>query len=108
MKVYNELNDAFIYLIENYSLAKTEELTNHPMGRHVRQCLTKILIEDANLDQENYSVKGSLGQGGWSEIPWISIFLKNITTTATKGYYVVYLVPADMSGVYVSLNQGWT
>ncbi|MDI5789132.1 DUF3578 domain-containing protein [Bacillus licheniformis] len=35
-------------------------------------------------------------------------FLKNLTTSATRGYYIVYLFSADGSGVYVSLNQGWT
>lgn len=41
-------------------------------------------------------------------MPWIAVFDKSITQSATEGYYIVYLFRADMSGVYLSLNQGWT
>ncbi|MGH1276645.1 MrcB family domain-containing protein [Bacillus cereus] len=40
--------------------------------------------------------------------PWISIFDKEITETAQKGVYVVYLVRKDLQGFYLSLNQGTT
>lgn len=32
----------------------------------------------------------------------------DISVSAAKGYDIVYLFRADMSGVYLSLNQGWT
>ncbi|WP_217078146.1 MrcB family domain-containing protein [Clostridium baratii] len=49
-----------------------------------------------------------MSQGQWAEIPWISVFLKDIITTATNGYCIVYLFKSDMSGFYLSLNQNWT
>jgi 5-methylcytosine-specific restriction protein A len=36
------------------------------------------------------------------------LFNKDVTTTATKGLYVVYLFCEDMSAFYLSLNQGYT
>lgn len=104
------LHEAFKYVLEEYLSAKTEQLKEHPMGMgyHVRQRLTNKLKEAANLSLEEYMVTGSVGQGQWSEVPWIGVFLRGITTTATKGFDIVYLFPKDMSGVYVSLNQGWT
>lgn len=59
-------------------------------------------------DQDSWIVRGSPGQGQWAYVPWISVFDPAITTTATHGYYVVYLFAADMSRVYLSLNQGTT
>lgn len=46
--------------------------------------------------------------GNWTETPWISVFDRDITETATKGFYIVYLFRKDMNGVYLSLNQGTT
>jgi len=53
-------------------------------------------------------VQGSPGQGQWAAVPWISIFDPAITTSATRGYYVVYLFRPEQRIVYLSLNQGTT
>jgi 5-methylcytosine-specific restriction protein A len=59
-------------------------------------------------DKTRYKVVGSPGQGQWTECPWIAIFDILITDSAQSGYYPVFLFKADMSGVYLSLNQGVT
>jgi len=51
---------------------------------------------------------GSAGQGNWAAVPWIGIFDTDISVTATKGFYLVYLFSEDMERVYLSLCQGWT
>jgi 5-methylcytosine-specific restriction enzyme A len=53
-------------------------------------------------------VEGSPGQGNWAAVPWISVFDPAITTTATSGYYVVYLFHANQPIAHLSLNQGTT
>jgi 5-methylcytosine-specific restriction protein A len=53
-------------------------------------------------------VEGSPGQGNWAAVPWISVFDPVITTSATSGYYVVYLFHATKPIVHLSLNQGAT
>jgi len=53
-------------------------------------------------------VEGSPGQGNWAAVPWISVFDPAITTSATRGYYVVYLFHASEPVVHLSLNQGTT
>src|SRR5205085_6626418 len=53
-------------------------------------------------------VEGSAGAGNWAAVPWISIFDPAITTSATRGYYVVYLFHVDKPMVHLSLNQGTT
>lgn len=53
-------------------------------------------------------VEGSPGQGNWAAVPWISIFDPAITTSATAGYYAVYLFHVTQPMVHLSLNQGTT
>ena len=61
-------------------------------------CLEKIPSELKAL--------GSLAQGKWAERPWLRIFHPKETTPAQQGTYVVYLFAADMSRVFLTLNQG--
>ena len=59
-------------------------------------------------DREDLIVKGSMGNGNRAEYPWISILNRNVTVTTQKGLYVVFLFKKDMSGFYLTLNQGIT
>jgi 5-methylcytosine-specific restriction enzyme B len=53
-------------------------------------------------------VKGSVGQGNWAAVPWLALMDRRITTSTTHGVYAVFLFRSDMSGVYLTLNQGVT
>jgi 5-methylcytosine-specific restriction protein A len=55
-----------------------------------------------------FKVAGSIGQGRMTEIPWVCFFDKEITTSPQTGFYIALLFKTDMSGFYISLNQGWT
>lgn len=103
-----DFRGALKYILENYLEASSESSKDHEMGNHVRNVIKNIIAKEAELVENRFFIAGSVGQGQWAEIPWISIFIRDITTTATQGYYIVYLFKADMSGVYISLNQGWT
>lgn len=59
-------------------------------------------------DDETYKVEGSVGRGNWAETAWVSVFDLNITDSATRGVYLVYLIREDGERVYLSLNQGTT
>jgi len=100
----NEIN----YILENYLKAKTEEFKNHSIANHIRNVPSKDIQNLAHLDSKKYLVTGSPGQGNWAGVPWIAVFDTDITDSAEEGYDIVYLFCADMSGVYLSLNQGWT
>ena len=60
------------------------------------------------FDKEKYLIKASIGAGQKSEIPWLCIFNREITISATKGIYICYLFKSDMSGFYLVLGQGIT
>lgn len=87
---------------------KTVELSKNPFAAIITSTLPRRISERIGLLEEDYKIQGSIGQGLISEIPWICIFDKEITTSARHGYYLVYAFKADMSGVYLCLNQGWT
>lgn len=53
-------------------------------------------------------VKASVGQGVWASVPWLAFFDPLITETATKGFYVVYLINPDAETITLSMNQGTT
>lgn len=99
------IREALKYILENYKKARTILFKNIEMGNHVRNVVKNMIAEGADLDEKRYFIVGSVGQGQWAEIPWVSLFISDITTTATKGYYIVYLFKIDMSGVYISLNH---
>lgn len=103
-----EINNSLLYILENYEAAKNENLRDNPMGEFVRHEIVKTITTETILNQKKYLVVGSVGQGQWATVPWVSCYDRSITRSATLGYYLVYLFKADMSGVYISLNQGWT
>jgi len=100
--------EAFKRVLNEYSQEKTQPLKNNPLANFVRNDLVEIINTEIPLDEKKYLVTGSVGQGNWAAIPWVSCFDRSVTTSATNGYYIVYLFKEDMSGFYLSLNQGYT
>ena len=60
------------------------------------------------IKDDNYRLKGSVGNGRFAEIPWIGIYNKEIDSSPTKGLYLVLLFTSDLKGLYLSLNQGYS
>ena len=67
------------------------------------EALLRYLVTPATI-----SLEGSTGAGNITAAPWIALFDSRITTSATTGYYVVYLFSTDMSAVTLSLAFGTT
>lgn len=91
---------------------KLQSIMKHYLIDKTNQVVGPILRKDLRKSFENlpspFITKGSSGNGNKAEIPWFAIFNSNITKTATRGYYIVYLFSSDMECFYLSLNQGWT
>ncbi|WP_117168858.1 MrcB family domain-containing protein [Paraliobacillus sediminis] len=80
--------------------------SSHPIGITTVYELPKAIQTSLNLNDNKYKVQGSYGSGILTFTPWIAIFDRSITESAEKGFYVVLLFRKDMSGYYLSLNQG--
>ena len=53
-------------------------------------------------------VTWSVGQGNWARVPWVSFLDSRVTNSTQRGIYGVFLFREDMSGVYLTFNQGVT
>ncbi len=102
------MREAFQRIAAEFSAAKREPLSGHPLARYIREDAAAQVREALPAMYQPFLVHGSPGVGNWAEIPWIAVFDPAITDSATRGYYVVYLFSADLQRVYLSLNQGTT
>lgn len=89
-------------------VAKGQSFGNNPFGVFVRTDIPRALYETGLVDREKYLITASVGAGNWAMIPWICIFDRSITTSATKGVYIVYLLSKDSKRLYLTFNQGCT
>jgi len=93
--------------IEQYLLEKRNPFGGNWLADKLRNEFPKE-ISEIIADKTRFKVVGSPGKGNWTDCPWIAILDTLITDTPQSGYYPVFLFKADMSGVYLSLNQGVT
>src|SRR4051812_44391594 len=101
------LNAALTILLEEYPMASEQPFSNNVLANFIRNEVPDT-IRSVIGNNERYLVQGSAGKGRWASVPWAAIFDRFVTETAQKGYYIVYLVKEDFSGLYLSLNQGVT
>ncbi len=92
-------------ILGSYSAARQETFEQHPLGTIVRTVMKQSISQVVG---KGWNVKGSIGNGNWAETPWLAIFDPQVTTSAQRGYYVVYLFDQDGRHVYLSLNQATT
>ena len=57
---------------------------------------------------EDLWVQGKDGDGNKAEIPWVRLASKELSPSATKGWYVVFLFSAKGSNCYLSLGHAST
>jgi len=106
----NDLHKLFKKFMKEYDeeliAARKDEDYKRPFGKMVRQDITTLI--NAQLQATNYKVKGSVGAGRWTDVPWVAVFDKRITTSAQRGVYIVYLLNKDTKELFLTLNQGAT
>ena len=102
------IRDIVEKILNDYIPAKGESFTGHPLGTYFRSDIPREIYATGIVNSNKYLITGSVGQGNWAMIPWVCIFDRNITTTATKGVYIVYLLKKDGTSLYLTFNQGCT
>lgn len=102
------MRDQIQRFMQEYPEAKGQPFANNPFGIFVRNEIPQALYATGLVDREKYLITASVGAGNWAMIPWICIFDRSITTTATKGVYIVYLLSKDSKRLYLTFNQGCT
>lgn len=94
--------------LNNYVKSKQETFAGHSVGNYIRNDAPEALYKTELIDRQKYLITGSVGQGNWAMVPWLCVFDKRITATATKGVYIVYLLAKDGNSLYLTFNQGCT
>ena len=95
-------------ILNEYINAKKAPFTGHPMGSFFRNDIPNFIYKTGIVDSKTHLITGSVGKGNWAMVPWICIFDRQITTSATKGVYIVYLLSKDGNTLYLTFNQGCT
>ena len=102
------IRDLLERVLTKYRTATAEPFANHEMAIFLRGPAAEIVSRGLGEAGEGLQVDGSAGAGNWAVVPWIAAFDPAVTTSATRGYYVVYLFHATEPIVHLSLNQGTT
>lgn len=109
---YNNFEDSLVErlseAINSYGTVNKANFTGNETVKIITKDIPELITKHLDIDVQKFFVKGSGGNGQRAEVPWISIFMRDITKRASKGLYLVFLVKADLSGIYLSLNQGFT
>lgn len=96
----------FQYVLDNYN---NGEKKVNSSSKLYDELINKIPQElNQLLGRNDFKIKASMGNGNKAEIPWVAIMNKNITESTTRGLYIVYLFKKDLTGFYITLNQGIT
>ncbi len=76
------------------------------MGRSFDK-LKKLFSASAPVSKRpQLKVGASCGQGNWAAVPWLAFLDSRETASTKRGVYPVIPFSEDMSGVYLTLNQG--
>lgn len=107
MTLASTFRDAVQKILDGYSSAKRTTFgKTSPLWEERRKA--EKALQELCREYPRLRVSASVGKGNWSEIPWISILDGRLTSTTQQGIYIVYLFRSDMTGLYVTLNQGVT
>lgn len=94
-------------VLKNYLNEKSLPYKNNKLAHSLRHEF-KDVVANIVSNNDRFIVSGSAGKGQWTDCPWIALLDSLITSSPQSGFYPVYIFKSDMSGVYLSLNQGVT
>ncbi len=89
-----------------YPDARKEPFKGHEVSLLMRKTIAAEIEASGIFEPEDYKVSGSVGKGGWAEIPWVAVYKLSETDTLHHGFFIVYIFTADLSELYLTVNQG--
>ena len=101
------LKESFQFVLDNY-ITEDKKVSNASQLYDKLVHEIPMAIRSIVPFRKDLTVKGSMGQGNKTDYPWVSILNRNITVSTKFGLYIVYLFKKDMSGFYLTLDQGIT
>jgi hypothetical protein len=96
-------------IMSEYEAAKADKFTDkHPVCLRFAELAAALQNSGPLRFRPTVHVAWSAGKGNWANVPWVSFLDRRETKTTQEGVYCVLLFRQDMSGVYVTFNQGVT
>ncbi len=102
--------------METYVQARAGDPKNasHPLWSTFKSLQAEVTELKPVRNRDSLRVTWSIGQGAWAKVPWLALldeeenrsFGGRSTLTTRGGVYAIYLFREDMSGLYLTLNQG--
>jgi hypothetical protein len=98
---------AILELVKSWEAYRAGKTTNrdHPMHKLVVDDIPEIL-ETWTPNPSAYKFVGSDGQGNILRTPWFATLKLEVTDSATRGYYLVYLLSADLKNLVLEIGFG--
>lgn len=94
------IGDALHTVLDNYDAAGKRG------GRELDDLVTVFEETSPVAKREGLKVVRSMGVGRWPNVPWLALLDSRETESTRRGVYPVYLFRSDLTGVYLTLNQG--
>jgi 5-methylcytosine-specific restriction protein B len=105
----NIIRQSLQTILESYTQARNNQaFAGHTLRGVFETIKGAICSLPAIATNPKFIVKWSIGKGNWARVPWIALLDERETDTTQHGVYCVYLFCQDMSGVYLTFNQGVT
>ncbi|MGI4759880.1 MAG: MrcB family domain-containing protein [Janthinobacterium lividum] len=95
-------------ILADFPTASLTAFKNNPLVSFMQKEAPSVLAAALPSNLQAFLCAGSAGKGVFATVPWLAVFDPLVTTSATRGYYVVYLFNKQENAVYLSLNQGAT
>lgn len=104
----NPIREVVETILADYLSAKTTESfgSNASMWGIFQQLQLELERLPLVSTKSTLSVKASPGVGNWAHVPWAAISDSRAARSIRDGVYCVFLFRQDMTGVYLTLNQG--
>lgn len=102
------LSDMLTIVAERYVYERGKDFAGSNFANYVRRDIAKEAKKSLIFLPHDLKVKASIGAGNWAAVPWLAFFDPLITQSATKGFYVVYLINPQDRTIVLSMNQGTT
>ena len=105
-----DFQGALIAILAGYRSARDSAAFSgdHPIIMAFKRATQSLQASTGVNLYPHVAVSYSAGQGNWAKVPWIALMDDRVTRTTQKGIYCVYLFSEDLSGAYLTLNQGVT
>lgn len=102
------LSEMLSRLAREFTYERVKPFKGSEFAEYVRKDISQEAKRQLLFLPYELKVKSSVGNGQWASVPWLAFFDPLVTETATKGFYIVYLINPQTEEITLSLNQGTT